>query len=314
MRATKPGKLVGIFIARLRPVPLLRRVLPRARRPARATFARITHVCTWARAVRADDPRRALSACSPPRAAASASSRSPGATPSPELASPVGALITLGGPIPLAQYMAPPTPLLCDARPARRRRRLHHRARDQPDVRRADRAVVADLWDRAGRPARRPMSSSARAAARSPPMRCARWRKAGLAAGGPLRRDQPACCARRRPSASPARPGTTPSTRCPTDRPLLIVANEFFDALPIRQLVRIDAGWRERMVDWQGERLVLPIARRAALRRGHPRAAGATRRSAAMVETSPGERRHPARARGADRGTGRRAAGDRLWL
>lgn len=30
--------------------------------------------------------------------------------------------------------------------------------------------------------------------------------------------------------------------------PLLVVANEFFDALPIRQLVRTADGWRERMV------------------------------------------------------------------
>ncbi|MCE7795192.1 SAM-dependent methyltransferase [Sphingobium sufflavum] len=34
----------------------------------------------------------------------------------------------------------------------------------------------------------------------------------------------------------------------PTDTPLLIVANEFFDALPFRQIVRTDAGWRERVL------------------------------------------------------------------
>jgi SAM-dependent MidA family methyltransferase len=34
----------------------------------------------------------------------------------------------------------------------------------------------------------------------------------------------------------------------PTDVPLLIVANEFFDALPVRQLVATDTGWRERVV------------------------------------------------------------------
>ncbi len=34
----------------------------------------------------------------------------------------------------------------------------------------------------------------------------------------------------------------------PDDGPLLLVANEFLDALPIRQLVRTEAGWRERMV------------------------------------------------------------------
>lgn len=32
------------------------------------------------------------------------------------------------------------------------------------------------------------------------------------------------------------------------DGPLLVVANEFFDALPIRQFVRMDDGWHERMV------------------------------------------------------------------
>jgi len=34
----------------------------------------------------------------------------------------------------------------------------------------------------------------------------------------------------------------------PQDAPLLLVANEFLDALPIRQLVRTTGGWRERMV------------------------------------------------------------------
>nr|WP_228275308.1 SAM-dependent methyltransferase [Sphingosinithalassobacter tenebrarum] len=35
----------------------------------------------------------------------------------------------------------------------------------------------------------------------------------------------------------------------PDDAALLIVANEFFDALPIRQFVRTEAGWCERLVD-----------------------------------------------------------------
>ena len=34
----------------------------------------------------------------------------------------------------------------------------------------------------------------------------------------------------------------------PNDAPLLIVANEFFDALPVRQLVATHSGWRERVV------------------------------------------------------------------
>ncbi|MEN2790793.1 SAM-dependent methyltransferase [Sphingomonas oligophenolica] len=45
----------------------------------------------------------------------------------------------------------------------------------------------------------------------------------------------------------------------PTDRPLIVVANEFFDALPIRQLVRAGAGWHERLVACQ-DLLFLPIA------------------------------------------------------
>jgi SAM-dependent MidA family methyltransferase len=34
----------------------------------------------------------------------------------------------------------------------------------------------------------------------------------------------------------------------PEDGPILAVANEFFDALPIRQLVATESGWRERLV------------------------------------------------------------------
>ncbi|WP_340264263.1 class I SAM-dependent methyltransferase [Sphingobium mellinum] len=34
----------------------------------------------------------------------------------------------------------------------------------------------------------------------------------------------------------------------PADGPLLVIANEFFDALPVRQLVRTEMEWRERVV------------------------------------------------------------------
>ncbi|MFP4273967.1 MAG: class I SAM-dependent methyltransferase [Paracoccaceae bacterium] len=44
------------------------------------------------------------------------------------------------------------------------------------------------------------------------------------------------------------------------DLPLLLVANEFFDALPIRQFVRAGAAWRERRVGAGGDRLVLGLA------------------------------------------------------
>ena len=45
----------------------------------------------------------------------------------------------------------------------------------------------------------------------------------------------------------------------PDDRPLMIIANEFFDALPIRQLVRGAQGWHERLVACQ-DTLFVPIA------------------------------------------------------
>jgi NADH dehydrogenase [ubiquinone] 1 alpha subcomplex assembly factor 7 len=42
----------------------------------------------------------------------------------------------------------------------------------------------------------------------------------------------------------------------PMEGPILLVANEFLDALPIRQLVRTNHGWREVMVGLDGERFV----------------------------------------------------------
>jgi SAM-dependent MidA family methyltransferase len=44
----------------------------------------------------------------------------------------------------------------------------------------------------------------------------------------------------------------------PDDRPLIVVANEFFDALPIRQLMKRADGWVERLVACQ-DTLFLPI-------------------------------------------------------
>lgn len=42
----------------------------------------------------------------------------------------------------------------------------------------------------------------------------------------------------------------------PTSGPILLVANEFLDALPIRQLVKTEHGWRERMVTVHDDALV----------------------------------------------------------
>ena len=60
--------------------------------------------------------------------------------------------------------------------------------------------------------------------------------------------------------------------------PTLLVANEFFDALPVRQFERSDAGWRERMVGLaeDGETLRLALA------------PGVTAWTAALEEALPG--------------------------
>jgi NADH dehydrogenase [ubiquinone] 1 alpha subcomplex assembly factor 7 len=71
----------------------------------------------------------------------------------------------------------------------------------------------------------------------------------------------------------------------PEDRPLLVVANEFFDALPVRQLVHAANGWRERHVAW-AHPLFVPVAsgpRLDEILPEHLRAAPA----GSIVETSP---------------------------
>jgi len=49
-------------------------------------------------------------------------------------------------------------------------------------------------------------------------------------------------------------------TELPDDRPLFLVANEFFDALPIRQLQREGGMWRERCVGLSGDALALGLS------------------------------------------------------
>jgi NADH dehydrogenase [ubiquinone] 1 alpha subcomplex assembly factor 7 len=71
----------------------------------------------------------------------------------------------------------------------------------------------------------------------------------------------------------------------PDDGPLLVVANEFFDALPTRQLVATGAGWHERVVDWEDGSFVPKAGRRvpgSAIPR-HVRAAPA----GSVLEVSP---------------------------
>jgi len=68
--------------------------------------------------------------------------------------------------------------------------------------------------------------------------------------------------------------------------PVLVVANEFLDALPVRQLVKTPDGWRERMVVPEGERFAC-LAGNQPMDAAVPEA----RRDAApgtIIETCPG--------------------------
>ncbi len=117
---------------------------------------------------------------------------------------------------------------------------------------------LADIWTRAGRPERihyveagpgrgtlaRDALSAARRFALEPEMH--------LVEGSPALRE-----AQRWPL--PQAHWHDDLANLPGDGPLLFVANEFLDALPVRQLVKTDAGWRERMVAHVDGRFV-PIA------------------------------------------------------
>ncbi|KPF91719.1 ATP synthase subunit beta [Novosphingobium sp. AAP83] len=71
----------------------------------------------------------------------------------------------------------------------------------------------------------------------------------------------------------------------PNDAPVLIVANEFLDALPIRQMVRTQEGWRERMVGLDQNRLI-PIAGSQLMDNAVPQA-HCDAPEGAILETSP---------------------------
>ncbi len=166
--------------------------------------------------------------------------------------------ITLAGPIPVSQYMAAAN--------------AHYYATRDPLGTAGDFTTApeisqmfgeliglwcADLWDRAGRPGiawvefgpgRGTLAADAgRAMARAgltPPVH--------FVETSPVLR---AAQAKRVPDATWHDAVDT----LPPDRPLIVIANEFFDALPIRQLVRRAGGWHERLVACQ-DTLFLPIA------------------------------------------------------
>ncbi|WP_254603190.1 class I SAM-dependent methyltransferase [Sphingomonas bacterium] len=117
-------------------------------------------------------------------------------------------------------------------------------------------AWCTDLWDRAGRPAIAWVELGPGRGTLAPDAARA-MAKAGLTPPMHFVETSPvlrAAQAQRIPDATWHDSVDT----LPADRPLIVVANEFFDALPIRQLVKRDR-WHERLVACQ-DTLFLPVA------------------------------------------------------
>jgi len=165
--------------------------------------------------------------------------------------------ITLAGPMSLAQYIAAANAhyyAVCDPLGA------DGDFTTAPEISQMFGELIglwsADLWDRAGRPdvawvelgpGRGTLAADAtRAMANAgfiPPVHF-------VETSPPLRAAQ----AKRIPDAT----WHDAIATLPDDRPLIVIANEFFDALPIRQLLKTADGWRERLVACQ-DLLFLPI-------------------------------------------------------
>jgi NADH dehydrogenase [ubiquinone] 1 alpha subcomplex assembly factor 7 len=114
---------------------------------------------------------------------------------------------------------------------------------------------LADLWQRAGRP--EPVHYVELGPGRGTLARdgLGAARRQGLIPQVHLVETSPALRERQR-ELFPDAQWHDDLSSLPSDGPLLMVANEFLDALPVRQLIRTAAGWRERRVGLDGERLV----------------------------------------------------------
>ena len=109
---------------------------------------------------------------------------------------------------------------------------------------------LADLWTRAGRPdALYAELGPGRGTLAADALRA--MRPSGLAPPVHFVETSPALRARQAEHVPTATWHEDIAT-LPDDRPLLVVANEFFDALPVRQLVATYSGWRERLVAHDG--------------------------------------------------------------
>jgi SAM-dependent MidA family methyltransferase len=112
---------------------------------------------------------------------------------------------------------------------------------------------LADLWQRAGEPADACYVElgPGRGTLAADGLRV--MRMAGLQPPVHFVETSPVLREAQRERVSNARWHDDAST-LPEDVPLLIVANEFFDALPVRQLVATERGWHELLVTHEGGR------------------------------------------------------------
>lgn len=175
----------------------------------------------------------------------------------PALPERLARAITLAGPIPLSQFMGAAN--------------AHYYATRDPLGARGDFTTapevsqmfgelvglcLADLWARAGQPAARYVElGPGRGTLAVDALRA--MAKAGLRPPVDFVETSPvlrAAQAERVPDAE----WYLDLVGLPDDAPLLVVANEFFDALPIRQLIATPEGWRERLVACQ-DTLFLPV-------------------------------------------------------
>jgi SAM-dependent MidA family methyltransferase len=200
------------------------------------------------------------------------------------LAERLARLISTSGPIPVAHYMAEAN--------------AHYYATRDPLGASGDFTTapeisqmfgelvglwLADLWSRAGRPAVRFVElGPGRGTLAADALRA-------MAAAG---LEPPVHFVETSPVLRKSQAGRVPGASwhedlatLPADHPLLVVANEFFDALPVRQLIRTARGWHERLVGHEEGRFVVkagpevPAEAIPAALRGAP--------DGAVIEVSP---------------------------
>lgn len=206
--------------------------------------------------------------------------------PSPTLtcADAIAAAIVVNGPIPIAHFMAAAN-------------RHYYATRDPfgaggdfttaPEISQMFGELIgawlADLWDRAGRPAAHYVElGPGRGTLAADALRV--MRGAGLAPPVHFVEISTALREQQRARVPDARWYDDLAT-LPGDVPLLVVANEFFDALPVRQIVRGANGWRERHVAWANP-LFVPVASGPALDAILPERVRAAP-PGSIIETSP---------------------------